>query len=82
MSSSAHAARAQWRIACRTMGLMSAETIRGRLETGGIPAILDYDGTSTLLGIPAVGGTGEVRILVPGDRFAEAQELLGPEADC
>ncbi len=70
---------AQWQIVCRTMGLLSAEAIRGRLETGGIPVILDYDSTSTLLGIPAVGGTGEVRVLVPGDRIAEARELLGPE---
>lgn len=81
MSNSSHAAKAQWKIVCRTIGLLPAEAIRGRLETGGIPAILDYDGTSTLLGIPAVGGTGEVRILVPGDRIAEARELLGPEGE-
>ncbi len=81
MSSSKHAAKAQWQIVCRAMGLMPAEAIRGRLETGGIPVVLDYDGTSTLLGIPAVGGTGEVRILVPTDRIAEARELLGPEAE-
>ncbi len=81
MASSTHAAKAQWQIVCRTMGLLPAEAVRGRLETGGIPAILDYDGTSTLLGIPAVGGTGEVRILVPADRIAEARELLGPEAE-
>ena len=74
-------AEAQWQIVCRTMGLLPAEAIRGRLETAGIPAVLDYDSTSTLLGIPAVGGTGEVRILVPGDRLAEARELLGPECE-
>ena len=81
MSNSAHAARAQWKIVCSTMGLLSAEAMRGRLETAGIPVILDYDSTSTLLGIPAFGGTGEVRILVPGDRSADARELLGPDCD-
>ena len=74
-------AGAQWKIVCRAMGLLSAEAIRGRLETAGIPVTLDYDSTSTLLGIPAFGGTGEVRILVPNDRIAEARELLGPECE-
>jgi hypothetical protein len=74
-------AGAQWEIVCRTMGLLSAEAIRGRLETAGIPVTLDYDSTSTLLGIPAFGGTGEVRILVPSDRSAEARELLGSECE-
>jgi hypothetical protein len=74
-------AGAPWKIACRAMGLMSAEAIRGRLETAGIPVTLDYDSTSTLLGIPAFGGTGEVRIFVPGDRIAEARELLGSEGE-
>jgi hypothetical protein len=75
------AAGAPWKIVCRTMGLLPAEAVRGRLETGGIPVALDYDSTSTLLGIPAFGGTGEVRILVPSDRIAEARELLGPECE-
>jgi hypothetical protein len=75
------AAGVPWKIVCRTMGLLPAEAVRGRLETGGIPVALDYDSTSTLLGIPAFGGTGEVRILVPGDRIVEARELLGPECE-
>jgi len=75
------AAGAPWKIVCRTLGLLPAEAIRGRLETAGIPVALDYDSTSTLLGIPAFGGTGEVRILVPSDRIAEARELLGSECD-
>ena len=81
MSNTTHVAGAQWKIVCRTMGLLSAEAIRGRLETSGVPVTLDYDGTSTLLGIPAFGGTGEVRILVPSDRIAAARELLGPECE-
>ena len=75
------AAGAPWKIVCRTLGLLPAEAIRGRLETAGIPVALDYDSTSTLLGIPAFGGTGEVRILAPSDRIAEARELLGPDCE-
>jgi len=63
------------------MGLLTAQAIQGRLETAGIPAVLDYDGTRSLLGIPTFGGTGEVRILVPRDRLAEARELLGAESE-
>lgn len=81
MSNSTQPAGAEWKIVCRVMGLLSAEAIRGRLETGGIQVVLDYDGTSTLLGIPAFGGTGEVRILVPSDQIAEARELLGSECE-
>ena len=81
MPSKTPAAGAPWKIVCRTMGLLPAEAVRGRLETGGIPVALDYDSTSTLLGIPAFGGTGEVRILVPADRIADARELLGSECE-
>jgi hypothetical protein len=70
-----------WQIVCRELGLLAAQTVQGRLETAGIPAVLDYDGTSTLLGIPALGGTGEVRILVPSERIADARELLGMDSD-
>ncbi len=65
-----------WMIISRTMGLLPAQVIQGRLETAQIPVILDYDSTQSLLGIPVFGGTGEVRILVPSDRTAEARELL------
>ena len=69
--------REDWQIVHREFGLLPAQVIQGRLETAGIPAVLDYDGTKSLLGIPTLGGTGEVRILVPLDRVAEARELLG-----
>lgn len=77
----AQAERQGWKIVCRAMGLLPAEAIQGRLATAGIPAVLDYDGVSRMLGIPIYAGTGEVRILVPIERLAEARELLGPEAD-
>ncbi|CAG0935899.1 hypothetical protein TFLX_04750 [Thermoflexales bacterium] len=71
----------EWRIAFRAIGLLAAQTVQGRLETAGIPAVLDYDGTKSVLGIPTFAGTGEVRILVPLDRIAEARELLGADSE-
>jgi hypothetical protein len=61
--------------------LLPAEAVQGRLNTAGIPAVLNYDGMKPLLGIPAFAGAGEVCILVPSDRLAEAQELLGIDPD-
>jgi hypothetical protein len=69
--------REDWQIVYREFGLLPAQIIQGRLETAGIAVVLDYDGTKSWLGIPTFGGTGEVRILVPLDRLAEARELLG-----
>ncbi len=77
MSRSVKPRAEEWRIVCRTIGLLPAQTIQGRLETAGIPAVLDYDGTKLMIGIPTFAGTGEVRILVPLDRIADARELLG-----
>ena len=70
-----------WQIVCREIGLLAAQAMQGRLETAGIPAVLDYDGTKSLLGIPTFGGTGEVRVLVPLDRLAEARELLDADSE-
>jgi hypothetical protein len=71
----------EWKIDYRVIGLQAAQVVQGRLETAGIPAVLDYDGTTTLLGIPTYGGTGEVRIPVPLERIADARELLGPDSE-
>ena len=71
----------EWQIVCREIGLLAAQTVQGRLETAGIPTVLDYDGTKSMLGIPTFGGTGEVRVLVPSDRLSEARELLGSHSE-
>jgi len=81
MSKSVKPSIEEWKIVYRVIGLQAAQTVQGRLETSGIPTALDYDGTSTLLGIPTFGGTGEVRILVPLDRIADARELLGADSE-
>jgi hypothetical protein len=70
-----------WNIVYRTVGLLPAEAVQGRLATAGIPAVLEYDNMQPLLGIPAFAGTGEVRVLVPLDRLTEARDLLGPDSE-
>ncbi len=71
----------EWRIVHRALGLFAAQAVQGRLQTAGIPAILNYDGTTAFLGIPTYAGTGEVRVLVPLERLSEARELLGPDSE-
>ena len=64
----------------RTSGLMQAEIVKGRLESAGIPVMLDYESLGRVMGI-TIDGLGEVRILVPNERADEAKELLAPSAD-
>jgi hypothetical protein len=64
----------------RTSGLMQAEIVKGRLESAGIPVMLDYESLGRVIGI-TVNGLGEVRVLVPNERADEAKELLAPSAD-
>jgi hypothetical protein len=64
----------------RAQGMLEAEAVKGRLETSGIPALLDYESLGPTLGI-TIDGLGEVRILVPIDRAADARELLRSARD-
>ena len=54
---------------------MRAEIIKGRLESAGIPVMLDYESLGRVIGL-TVDGLGEVRILVPDSRAQEARDLL------
>lgn len=62
----------------RAYGMLEAEAIKGRLETSGIPAALDYESVGRTYGI-TIDGLGEVRVLVPSERAADARELLKVE---
>lgn len=63
----------------RAQGMLEAEAVKGRLETSGIPAAFDYESIGRTFGL-TIDGLGEVRILVPIDRAAEARELLSLSA--
>jgi len=64
----------------RTAGLLQAEIVKGRLESAGIPAMLDYESLGRVMGV-TVDGLGEVRILVPTERAEDARQLLEPRED-
>jgi hypothetical protein len=71
--------RAGLSVVYRAQGMLEAEAVKGRLETSGIPAALDYESIGRTLGI-TIDGLGEVRILVPSERAADARELLSVSA--
>ena len=57
-------------------GLLTAEVLKGRLESVGIPVLLSYESLGPVMGI-TIDGLGEVRILVPADYAEDARELIG-----
>jgi hypothetical protein len=56
-------------------GMLRAQIIKGRLETSGIPVVLDYEAIGQVYGF-TVDGLGEVRVMVPVERAEEARELI------
>jgi hypothetical protein len=58
-------------------GLSRAHIVKAKLESAGIPVLLDYESAGPALGI-MVNGLGRVRILVPSDQADEARALLAP----
>ncbi|MGA9348027.1 MAG: DUF2007 domain-containing protein [Anaerolineae bacterium] len=61
-------------------GQLEAHVIKTKLESAGIPALLDYESAGVVLGI-TVDGLGEVRVMVPEDLAQEAEELLSQPPD-
>jgi len=62
-------------------GLLRAQVIKAKLESVGIPVLLKYESLGPIYGI-TVDGLGEVQILVPNERAAEARSLLeAPKED-
>jgi hypothetical protein len=58
-------------------GMLRAEILKSKLESAGIPALLNYESAGTLFGITASGlPLSEVRILVAGHDAEEAIEIL------
>lgn len=56
-------------------GLLLAEVYKSKLESAGIPVLLEYESIGPTLGI-TVDGLGEVRVMVPDELAAEARSLL------
>ena len=56
-------------------GLLQAEVYKSKLESAGIPVLLEYESVGPALGI-TVDGLGEVRVMVHDELAAEARTLL------
>ena len=61
-------------------GQLEAHVIKTKLESAGIPALLDYESAGVVLGL-TVDGLGEVRVMVPEALAQEAEELLSQPPD-
>jgi hypothetical protein len=55
--------------------LLQAEVYKSKLESAGIPVLLDYESLGPTLGI-TVDGLGKVRVMVHDELAAEARALL------
>ncbi|MFO8143469.1 MAG: DUF2007 domain-containing protein [Dehalococcoidales bacterium] len=69
----------------RVQGIETAEIIKGRLESEGIPVYMQYESAGKIYGI-ICDGIGEVRLLVPEEYSKEAKHILNeinivPEAE-
>ena len=56
-------------------GLLKAEVFKSKLESAGIPVLLEYESIGPTLGI-TVDGLGQVQVMVPDELAAEASALL------
>ena len=54
---------------------IEAQIIKGRLESEGIPVLLNYESAGLVYGL-TIDGLGEVKIMVPEHLAKEARSLL------
>jgi len=60
-------------------GIDLAQIYKSKLEAAGIPVLLRYEAAGLVFGI-TIDGLGEVKVMVPAEFAARAEELLGVEA--
>lgn len=68
----------RWRTVARTMGLMPAHIIVGRLQSEGIPARAWQEGAGRATGL-IVGKLGTGHVEVPEEFAAEAEQILATD---
>ena len=59
-------------------GQMQAQVLKTKLETVGIPVLLEYESAGLVFGV-TLDGLGEVRVMVPVDLEEEAMAVIQPE---
>lgn len=61
-------------------GMLTAQVIKGKLASAGIPALLAYESLGPIYGL-TVDGLGMVRVQVPERYAADARALIAGEED-
>ena len=61
-----------------TYGQMEAQVLKTKLESAGIPVLLQYESAGLVIGL-TIDGLGQVRVLVPEDLADVARSLIEPE---
>jgi hypothetical protein len=59
-------------------GMLTAQVVKGRLETEGIPVLLRYEAVGQIFGL-TIDGLGSVDVLVPEEHATWAMELLSED---
>ena len=65
-------------VICTVQGELTASVIKSRLESEGIPVLLEYESAGRVFAM-TVDGLGKVRILVPQEFADEAKQIISPE---
>lgn len=74
-------AEPNWIVVIKTAGVMEAEMIAGRLQSLGIPALVQNEPLGAVLGL-SIGALGEARVMVPEAFFTQASAILDdPDAE-
>lgn len=67
-----------WMVVAKTNDLMEASMIAGRLQSLGIPAFIQRESLSTVLGL-SWGPLSETKVLVPEEYYDAAMLTLEPD---
>jgi len=62
-------------VVIRVQGIETAEIIKGKLESEGIPVYMEYDAAGKIYGI-ICDGLGEVKLSVPKEYAEEAKHII------
>ena len=62
-------------VICTVQGELTADVIKSRLESEGIPVLLEYESAGRVFAM-TVDGLGKVRILVPKELAEEAKQII------
>lgn len=69
-----------WQLLCVAPNTMEATFIQGRLQSADIPVRVAGESMAELYGL-TFGDLAQVKVYVPAQRWAEAQQLLQAEMD-